>query len=97
MADDELVKILKQGVEAWNKWRRENPEIWLDLAGADLIDASLSGANLSRANLSFALLNGANFRAADRYRAEFFSCSRAAFSTVPPFLRYSVMPVARNV
>ena len=39
MANEEHLKILKQGVEQWNKWRLENA-IRPDLGGADL-----SGAN----------------------------------------------------
>ena len=65
MASDEHVALLKQGVAAWNEWRRENPNIRPDLSEANLIKAKLSGANLSgadliRANVSFADLIEAN-------------------------------------
>jgi hypothetical protein len=33
MANPEHLKILKKGVEAWNKWRKENPDIQPDLTG----------------------------------------------------------------
>ena len=74
MANEEHLKILKQGVEQWNKWRLENairpdlgganlskcqPELSADLSGADLSGADLSGANLIGANLSGANLSGA--------------------------------------
>jgi len=36
MADPEHLKILVQGVDAWNKWRREQPHIRPDLRNADL-------------------------------------------------------------
>jgi hypothetical protein len=36
MAGEEHVALLKQGVVVWNKWREENPDIRLDLIGADL-------------------------------------------------------------
>ena len=57
MANEEHLKILKQGVEQWNKWRLENairPDLSdANLSGADLrASADLSGANLSGANLS---------------------------------------------
>jgi hypothetical protein len=55
MANEEHLKILKQGVEAWNKWRGENIRITPDLSGADL-----GLGNLSLADLSYADLNGAN-------------------------------------
>ena len=32
MANKEHLAILKQGVEVWNKWRKENPEIKPDLS-----------------------------------------------------------------
>ena len=59
MADEEHLKILKQGVEQWNKWRLENA-IKPDLGGANLIGANLLRAYLIDAYLSFADLSGAN-------------------------------------
>jgi len=51
MANDEHVAMLKQGVAAWNAWRRENPHIRPNLSGANLRKANLSEADLSGANL----------------------------------------------
>ena len=45
MANDEHVALLKQGVDAWNAWRRENPDMRPDLSDADLEGADLSKAN----------------------------------------------------
>ena len=42
MANEEHLKILKQGVEQWNKWRLENA-IRPDLSDADLSSAELHG------------------------------------------------------
>src|SRR5437868_1920671 len=64
MLDEEHLKILKQGVEQWNKWRLENA-IRPDLSGANLIGADLSGANLIDAYLSFTDLSGANLSGAN--------------------------------
>jgi hypothetical protein len=63
MANDEHVAVLKQGVNAWNAWRRFDDGA--DLSGADLSRANLSGANLFVANLSEANLIGANLRGAN--------------------------------
>jgi hypothetical protein len=43
MANDEHVALLKQGVDAWNKWRDENPDAYPDLRGANLSGAQLRG------------------------------------------------------
>lgn len=75
MADENLIKLLKSGVEVWKEWRKENPHKkidpckanlseaelrWADLCGADLNEAKLGGANLS-----YARLLKANLREAD--------------------------------
>jgi|NGEPerStandDraft_6_1074524.scaffolds.fasta_scaffold548852_1 hypothetical protein len=39
MANPEHLAILKQGVEQWNKWRKEHPELWPHLSAADLEEA----------------------------------------------------------
>jgi len=70
MANQEHLDILKQGVEAWNQWRKVHPEIRpdlnnVDLSNVDFRDADFSYANLSGANLSGANLSGANLSHAD--------------------------------
>jgi len=64
MANPEHLKILKEGVEAWNKWRGENPNLRPDLSaaylgGADLDGAQLYQMNMIAANLAWANLSGA--------------------------------------
>ncbi len=66
MASEEHLKILKQGVEAWNKWREEQDiDMKPDLFGANLSRAKLIGANFTDTNLT-----AANLREADLSRAE---------------------------
>jgi uncharacterized protein YjbI with pentapeptide repeats len=48
MANSEHLKILKEGVEAWNAWRKEHKTEQLNLSYADLSSLYLSGANLSK-------------------------------------------------
>ena len=56
---------LKRNVDAWIKWRKNNPGIRPALSGVDLIGANLIGAYLSRANFSGADLIGANLSGAN--------------------------------
>ena len=70
MADPEQLRILKDGVSAWNQWRENHPEIRMDLRDADLTCANLGRANLSRANLSGANLSGANLTGSDLWGAK---------------------------
>jgi hypothetical protein len=81
MANEEQLRILKQGPVAWNAWRQKaGRKAYIDLNKADLNKADLSRADLSRANLSGtdlwladlgwadlreANLSGANLRVAD--------------------------------
>jgi hypothetical protein len=66
MANEEHLKILKQGVEVWNRWRKENPGIWgVNLTGANLFEANLRGVDLSVTDLSEAKLVGADLSRAD--------------------------------
>jgi hypothetical protein len=60
MANQVHLEILKQGMEVWNQWRKEYPDIYPDLSSADLSSASLINANLTRAYLGHANLRGAN-------------------------------------
>jgi len=65
MANPEHLAILKQGVEAWNQWRRRLPNVEVDLARADLEDERLIGINFHSVNLKRATLRGANLSQAD--------------------------------
>ena len=79
MADEVLLKILKQGADAWNKARRGSytmgPAVFEDtktgdtlrigFVPADLAEAELSGADLKNFLLSKANLGRANLKKAD--------------------------------
>jgi uncharacterized protein YjbI with pentapeptide repeats len=64
MANPEHLAILKKGVDHWNQWRTENPNVKIDLIEANLSGVDLSGVDLSGVDLSYANLYGANFKAA---------------------------------
>lgn len=64
MADQHHFKKLNEGVQAWNRWRQEHPEISPDLRKADLHEVALSRIDFRRTNLDGANLRGANLRAA---------------------------------
>jgi len=56
----EQLKLLREGVEPWNKWREENPRIRPDLNSLVLTDMNLSGANLSYADINGSDFSGSN-------------------------------------
>jgi hypothetical protein len=61
MADQQHLDLLKQGIDGWNTWRQEHPEIQPDLYEADLGNANLRMANLSGADLREAIVEDALF------------------------------------
>jgi uncharacterized protein YjbI with pentapeptide repeats len=65
MANDEHVAMLNKGVDAWNAWRKKNPDIRPDLSGANLFQANLGGAKLSGADLQRATLVDTDLTGAD--------------------------------
>ncbi|HBB95956.1 MAG TPA: hypothetical protein DC054_11255 [Blastocatellia bacterium] len=62
MANEEHLKIIEKGVEAWNAWREANSDIKPDLNHADLSDRDLSYADLREADLRQAHLNDSKLR-----------------------------------
>lgn len=69
MANPEHLRLLGRGVEAWNSWRKENPDLEPDLSGAPLAGAQLADVYLSRTNLAGADFSGANLSAANLGKA----------------------------
>jgi TIR domain-containing protein/pentapeptide repeat protein len=84
MANQEHLDILKQGVQAWNQWRNEHPDLQpvlqkaafiqpalgeVKFIQADLSEANLSGANLMGADLRHVNFRGANLSEANLYGA----------------------------
>lgn len=73
MANQKQLKILKQGVKTWNRWRKENPGIVPDLRKANMQNlrldtiphADLSGARLSEMFWGSVDLKDANLEGAD--------------------------------
>ena len=75
MAKPEHLRFLKQGVDVWNKWRKEHPKEVIDLSFADLSNvylrnANLRGATLVHADLSYADLSYADFSEAPSCETE---------------------------
>lgn len=74
MANPKHLLKLKEGIEAWNTWRKGNPYIfpdlrWANLRLADLGEADLRWADLRSADLRMASLKKANLIGVDFRRA----------------------------
>ena len=65
MPNRKQFKIIKQGVEVWNRWRDNNPNIEINLSDANLSYDNLSNANLSGANLKRVQALATNFEGAN--------------------------------
>jgi uncharacterized protein YjbI with pentapeptide repeats len=65
MANQEQLDILKQGVEIWNKWRKEYRTVKIELFGANLSDCNLKNANLRECDLRGVTFSGANLSGAN--------------------------------
>lgn len=84
MANEDHLKILKQGVEVWNLWREANAAIVPDLSGETLLGLNLNAINLASSDLTAvnfgggtavsdvvrAAMSGADFIAGRRVRAD---------------------------
>jgi hypothetical protein len=70
MANKDHLRRLRQGVDAWNAWRKKKPSVRPDLTKANLQEANLSGANLQEANLRGADLWRADLCEANLWRAD---------------------------
>jgi uncharacterized protein YjbI with pentapeptide repeats len=55
-----LLDVLASGVEEWNGFRREHPDLYIDLRGVDLSDLLQSDRNLDGADFSYANLSDCN-------------------------------------
>ncbi len=68
--NQEHMDIILRGVDKWNAWRKDNPEIMPDFGLADFDWSYLSKENLSKGQLSRADLSGANLRGAILRKAD---------------------------
>jgi uncharacterized protein YjbI with pentapeptide repeats len=80
MANEEQLAILSQGVEVWNKWRLDNPNIDVDLSGfsfnpvfggADLKGIDLRGCDLREVRFINADLRNADLSGSLLEKANF--------------------------
>jgi len=70
MANPEHLERLKDGVEDWNRWRRDHLEVVPELNDTDFNAANLAGANLLFADFRRSILSSANFNGAELAMAD---------------------------
>lgn len=106
MASAEHLAILDAGVQAWNKWRIDQPRVTPDLSDASLCDRKLpradfrdsilsgvdfSGTDLSEAEFCHAKLERATCRQTIFFRADFFNADLRQANLSGADLEYCVM------
>ncbi|NHQ60671.1 pentapeptide repeat-containing protein [Chlorobium sp. BLA1] len=100
MIKPEHLVILEKGVDVWNGWRQENPEVTPDLEGAALQGRTLGEVNLSCTKLQHALLTNADLTGADLSGADLrgadlsganLSRSNLSKSTIDTATRYTAL------
>ena len=65
MADQQHLTLLLRGVDGWNNWRRDYPDIYPDLS-----EAQLSRADLHRVDFYLTELHAANLQGVDLHQAD---------------------------
>jgi len=80
MPNKEHVRILRQGVEVWNAWRKEHIDIWPDFTEANFCGADLSSASLAGATFFGAQLRDTDFTNADLTDTNFTKANLASAS-----------------
>ncbi|WP_343413533.1 toll/interleukin-1 receptor domain-containing protein [Candidatus Amarolinea dominans] len=70
VANWEQLRVLREGVERWNRWREEHPNVRPELSDSELGGGLLVGANLREANLVGVHLSGRRISQADLVRAD---------------------------
>lgn len=104
MANEQHLDILKQGVDSWNQWRKEHPDIEIDLtfakldrahlSAANLNGVDLSGAELIRAHLVGTDLSKANLRGTDLSKATLRGANLTCASLIGADLSYTYITKA---
>lgn len=93
MADQTHLDLLDEGVEVWNRWRKDEPSATPDLRGAQLSGRKLRGIDLSRgewrANLIDAQLNHADLTDANLREASLNLAQLEGATLVRADLRYA--------
>lgn len=70
MADEQHLYLLNRGVEIWNQWRQEHPDIQPNLHAADLSGVQLNKADLHRADFSESDLSKTNLIGTNLFKAD---------------------------
>lgn len=89
MANPEHEAILKQGVEVWNKWRKDKSEVTPDLRDANLINVDLIGADLSHVDFIGVDLRGAKLSDAKLRDANLMGANLSPATSGSLVLRYA--------
>ncbi|MDJ0903903.1 MAG: pentapeptide repeat-containing protein [Xenococcus sp. MO_188.B8] len=83
MANKGQLRILQQGIDTWNEYRKSHRHININLRGANLSKQNLSGADFSYADIRGTKFIDANLRGAK------FTLARCGLQTCQMILMYT--------
>jgi uncharacterized protein YjbI with pentapeptide repeats len=87
MSNYKHVQTLKEGIDAWNQWREQEPEVKPNLSGTNLNRVNLNQANMRQTDLRKADLRNANLRQADLFKADLRNANLRGANLVEADLR----------
>ena len=85
-----MLRAGRDGVLAWNDWRRKNPGVRPDLSKSDFSGADLTEVDLKEAALNYSRFNGAKLTDADFWRAHVSQASFEAADLTSASMRWAL-------
>jgi uncharacterized protein YjbI with pentapeptide repeats len=95
MENEECMRLLKQGTQAWNTWRMQHPDSKrLNLSRSDLSGLDLHGVNFREVDLNFAKLSQVNLNQANLINVDMTYADLSSANLRETQLRHAIVMYA---